>query len=119
MLEGEHAELTEEQIAKTKEAEEAFKVKATVACSDNASMQHALQACDITDTFTGQMVTLCDVNELYNVQSKVVQRSAVSCLCALAATARLTSNRPQPIAGGGLMHIDTHYIITASQLLRG
>lgn len=60
MVEGEEAELTEEQIAKNKEAEEAFKVQAScfdVACVDNASMQHALQPCDTTYVFTGRMVT--------------------------------------------------------------
>ncbi len=82
-------------------------------------MQHALQACDIIDAFTDQMVTLCDVNESHNRQSKVMQRSAVACLRAREAAARLPSNRPQPIAGGGFMHVQTHYIIIASHLLRG
>lgn len=78
-LEGEDAELTEEQIAKNKEAEEAFKVQAScfaTACVDNASMQHALQPCDTTYVFNGRMVTWCNVNESYNRQSKVMQRHA-------------------------------------------
>jgi len=122
MLEGEDAELTQEQIAKNKEAEEAFKVQAScfaIACGDNASMQHALHACVITDAFTGQMVTMHDVSESYNRQSKFMQWSAVSCLHALESTARLPSNMPQPIAGECLMDVFTHYIITASRLLRG
>ncbi len=69
MLQGADAELTEEQIAKNKEAEEAFKVQASpfaVACVDNASMQHALQAYDMTYAFTGQLVMLYGVSQSHN-----------------------------------------------------
>lgn len=75
MLEGEDAELTEEQIAKNKEAEEAFKVQTScfvIACVENASMQHALQACYITYAFTGQMIMLFDVRQSHNRQSEIL-----------------------------------------------
>ena len=68
-------------------------------------MQHTWQACVITDAFTGLMVALCDMIESYNRQSKVMQRSAVCCLHALQATARLPSNMLQSIAGGDVMSL--------------
>lgn len=120
MVEGEEAELTEEQIAKNKEAEEAFKVQAScfaTASGNDTSVQHALQACGITYAFTGWMVMLFDVSQSHNRQSKVLERSVVSCMHALNSTARLPSNRLQPIARGRFLEFLTHCIITASQLL--
>ncbi len=116
MVEGEDAELTEEQIAKNKEAEEAFKVYlscSVIACVDAARMQHVLQPCDITYAFTGQMDMLFDVSQSHNRQSRSLQRFVVSCLHSLKSTARLPSNMLQPIAGRHLMDVLNHYTIIA------